>query len=263
MNVNDPDASDNADRAGDHAQDEAPAEVLSGRPVGRRFSDVVVMVTRDDLKQLFDSRTADEPPPPPTTVDEFRAVLKAVEGLGWTWTTDDPPALIPKTPENQDLSALTELSKKHPRFPSELAEVVKYALWGWKTDSTVVGPIAALEAKAAIASEMLLTDDYRSGFFFDHATQFRRFYDLDWEVMIKAAERNLRRVPGTVYATISLETSETQSDFDERRHTTLFAADGRALKRMIELLGDALKALEGAKTLAHNMRREEGGSNVK
>jgi hypothetical protein len=218
------------------------------------------MLTRDDLEHLLDSR-ASEPEPPPTTVDEFHAVLKAVEELGWGWTTDDPPVLTPKTP-GKDPSVLKALSQKHPRFPVELGSVIKHALLGWSPDPAIVGPMADLIAKTAIASDMLLTDDYRSGFFFDHATRLKRFYDLDWEVMIKSAERSVRRVPGTVYATISLETSETQPDFDEHRRTTLFAADARALKRMIELLGDALKALEEAKSVAHNMRYEGGGRHV-
>jgi hypothetical protein len=222
-----------------------------------------MMVSRDDLERVINSRSPDEPVPQPTTLDEFRDVFKTMDELGWGWTTDDPPALTPKTPGDQDPSVLKELSQKHPRFPFELAAVVKYVLWGWVPEPTIVGTTADLDAKAAIVSNVLLTDDYRSVFFFEHATRFRRFYDLDWEVMVKAAERNIRRVPGTVYATITLETSETQSDFDERRHTTHFAADARSLKKMIELLNDALGALERAKSLAHNMRHDEGGRDVK
>lgn len=240
------------------------AEVVNIHPEGPKFRDVVLMVSKEHLEKLLSARAEsnDEAPPKPTTGDEFSSILREVDGLGWQWSTDDPPALIAKPSMTPDTDALNTLSKKYPSFPRELSHIIKHALWGWSPDIDIVGPPADLPAKVASVSSMILTDEYRSQFFFEHATRLRKFYDLDWEIMVKAAERNINRVPGTVYANISLETSETQPDFEERTAATLFAADARALKRMITLLQDALKALEKAQTMAHVMRHEEGRQHV-
>jgi len=252
----------NREPAGSAAEKGAGA--LSGQPVGPRFRDVAVMVPKEYLDRLLSSRTApvDEEPTEPTTPDELRSILLEVDRLGWQWTTDNPPAIKPKA-TNLEPQPFEGLQKKHPAFPEELAELIRYVLWGWTPSQQIVGPPSDLPAKASIISDLLLTEDYRSEFFFEHATRLRRFYDLDWEIMVKTAERNINTFPGAAYANLVLETRETQPDLEEQTGSFQFAADATTLKRMIELLQDALKALEQAKTMAHMMRHENGGTDVK
>lgn len=251
----------------DHAvgpAEEVATEVVSGYPVGPRYRDVAVMVPKEYLDRLFESRAGDpsKEPTKPTTPDELRSILQEVDRLGWEWTTDDPPALTAKS-ESKTPQPFEDLAKKYPTVPGELAELIKYVLWGWLPSRQLVGHPSDLPAKASVVSEIVLSEDYRSEFFFEHATRLRRFHDLDWEIVVKTAERNINRFPGAAYAHLSLETKETQPDFEERTESLLFAADARALRRMIALLQDALKGLERAKIMAHDMRHEEGGTDDK
>jgi hypothetical protein len=247
------------------ADDPAPSrvEVLKGgHPIGPRYREAFVMLNKADLQRIVASLgddSDDAPEPRPTTIEEFRSILQRVDEFGWRWSTDDPPGLTPKDDSSDPSSipqALGELATQYPQFPGELAAIIKFALWGWKPPVRVVGPPIDWQGKADAASEYLLTNNYRSEFFFDYSTKIRRFWDLDWEIMVKAAERNIATSPGTVYATISLETAEKQPDLDDALDTVSFAADGKSLRLMIKVLNDALNALEETTSRVQYLRRE-------
>jgi hypothetical protein len=229
-----------------------PEDVAAEGPEGPNYQEHVALVPASKLLELL-SQIAPGEPTPPLSADEFRLVLTTVNSLGWTWTTDNPPALKPKLRDGKEPEYPNDLVEKYPRFPQELGAIIRFVLLGWRPRGQL-GSAGELVAKAAAVSEIVLTDEYRSAFFFDHATKGKRFYDLDWEVIVKAAERNVLHSPTSIYALISVETAERQPGFDERRESHCFAADERALQRMIDILHDALDSVKETQTQQARMR---------
>jgi hypothetical protein len=60
-----------------------------------------------------------------------------------------------------------------------------------------------LERKAAVI-ENLLTQEYRSEFFFKYAIKVPYFEDIDWEVVVKAYERGTTIMPKIAYALLAI-----------------------------------------------------------
>jgi hypothetical protein len=135
----------------------------------------------------------------PLTVDQFREVWERLDKLGITWTTDVPP--LPEFRKGFEQGTdfgerYRELQKQFPTFPRELGTVILHKL----LHAAVGGEV---DQKAEIIRD-LLTQKYRSEFFFKYAIKVPYFEDIDWEVVIKAYERACHGMPKIAYALLML-----------------------------------------------------------
>lgn len=185
----------------------------------------------------------------PLTLREFRSVLQKVKSLGLTWTADIPPRLGAEKPDAEAVLLSDEtrkLQQAYPYFPHELGVVTLYILTGKKTP-TIAGNQQLLEKKAAAVRETaLISDKYRSEFFFKHAIKVPYFSDLDWEVVVKAYEKNVAEMPRIAYALLSLtfdNPSRSQSPSGSSRELTV-AVDEHLVEKLIESLSEVKLALE-------------------
>lgn len=139
----------------------------------------------------------------PLTPEEFKQVWDKLNELGITWTTDIPPA--PKfKPDWKPTATFSkeyrELQERYPTFPRELSRVILHKLLHKPHEGKA-------EQKAGMISG-LLTQEYRSEFFFKYAIKVPYFEDIDWEVVIKAYERGAYRMPKIAYALLALTLRE-------------------------------------------------------
>lgn len=188
---------------------------VSQNPETDQFDEFTVKVNRETNEIILkDQRTGKETPIKakleteseteagwlkPLTVEQFREAWERVENLGLTWTTEVPP--LPVFKKGVDLAAdfgerYKKLQKDFPTFPRELGTVILHKLM----HSEVGGDV---DKKAEIIQE-LLTQKYRSEFFFKYAIKVPYFEDIDWEVVIKAYERACHGMPKIAYALLML-----------------------------------------------------------
>jgi hypothetical protein len=212
---------------------------------------------------------SDKPKTGPLSTDDFRSVLQQVHALGLTWTADAPPRLIAQKPgiENTTtLAAVQKLARSYPNFTEELGATIWYILTGSK--SLASGQTKEdLEAKAAIVLESgLISDKYRSEFFFRFATKVPYFSDLDWEVVVKAYEKNVQEMPGVTYALVSLQFRNPIGVSSPPPHAVTIALDGHSVERLIKILTDVKNALgkstDVAGVLRKQIARKAGASNA-
>lgn len=177
-----------------------------------QFDEFVVKVNRETNEIILkDPRTGKETPiraklegetesrRQPLTVDQFRKAWEELEKLGITWTTDVPP--LPTFREDFEqqpdfTERYRELEKRYPTFPRELGTVIMHKLM----HADVGGKV---DQKAEVIRD-LLTQKYRSEFFFKYAIKVPYFEDIDWEIVIKAFERACHGMPKIAYALLML-----------------------------------------------------------
>lgn len=190
----------------------------------------------------------------PLTSDEFRAALREVDALGLTWTADRIPRPTAKKPETEDAlfsEELREIRQAYPSLPSELSLVVFRALTGGPVPLTLLGGKDELDKKVVAVNEILITGEYRSEFFFKYAIKVPYFLNVDWEVVVKAFEKNVKGVPGIPYALLSLHFRDPEApDQQTRRRATTAAVDERLVDKLIASLQDVKMALEQARAFA-------------
>ncbi|HXM49314.1 MAG TPA: hypothetical protein VN956_15850 [Pyrinomonadaceae bacterium] len=176
----------------------ATNEIIFTDPSGKVF------VVRPEI---IEPQPSQEEEYKPLSVEEFRRVLDELDSLGITWSTDIPPS-----PAVKDLSQWTppvakkyaEIQKKYPRFPNELGNVILHALLGRKQPSAIVGDEKTLSKKSEIVQSHILTQEYRSEFFFKYAIKVPYLQQVDWEIVVKAYEKNVQAMPRVAYALLSL-----------------------------------------------------------
>lgn len=188
-------------------------KVSENRPEPEQFDEFIVKVNRETNEIILkDPRTGKETPikarledepeigiRKPLTVDQFRDAWERLEKLGITWTTDVPP--LPTFKEGLEEAAdfierYKEIQKEFPTFPRELGTVILHQLMH-------AGVGVEIDQKAEIVRS-LLTQKYRSEFFFKYAIKVPYFEDIDWEVVIKAYERACHGMPKIAYALLML-----------------------------------------------------------
>lgn len=160
--------------------------------------------------QIIEPKPAKEEEYKPLSVEEFGSVLDELKSLGITWSTDIPPS-----PTVKELSKwtppvakkYTEIQKKYPGFPSELGNVILHALLGRKQSSAIVGDEKTLSKKSETVQSHILTQEYRSEFFFKYAIKVPYLEQVDWEIVVKAYEKNVKAMPRVAYALLSLSLS--------------------------------------------------------
>lgn len=191
----------------------------------------------------------------PLTSEEFRTALRKVDALGLTWTADRVPRTIAKKPETKDALFGTEVQQirlDYPNLPRELGLVVFHALTGGSVPLSLVGEKDELDEKIAVVNDTIITREYRSEFFFKHAIKVPYFSNVDWEVVVKAFEKNVEGVPGISYALLALhlrdpDVPETQT---RRRTTTTAAVDEPLVDKLIASLQEVKAALVRARVFA-------------
>ena len=121
------------------------------------------------------------------------------------------------------------------------------------------------DEKAQIARDLVinLRRGFTSEFFFKYAIKVPYFVDLDWEVVIKTYERNVRSMPRIPYALLSLVFRHSISprlglDIDAgERQTLTVAVDENLIEKLIASLAEAKVALQRAGELAEAGNHED------
>jgi len=185
------------------------------------------------------------------TPEELRTALQRLDALGLTWTADNVPAVKPKETGTDSpffAEEFEKLREDYPSLPSELSVIIGHVLTGHEIPPNIVGSEDDLEKKSAIVREMLITPRYRSEFFFKHAIKVPYLIDIDWEVVLKLSERNVRDIPGVSYALLSLifrEPSPTRNN----RQTTTVAVDEYLVDRLLSIMSDVKDYLVRARQI--------------
>lgn len=195
---------------------------------------------------------SDEDEYEPLSPEAFRDALKRVDDLGLTWSADRALHVKPKQPELEDALYSEDFSKiqaQYPSLPRELTAVVFHALTGKDAPESVVGSDADLEKKIAAVRDFIITIEFRSEFFFKHAIKVPYFESVDWEVVVKTSEKNVKDMPGTAYALLLLtfhNTNPTVGRLDEHQNITV-AVDINLVNKLIRTFVDIKTALEDSR----------------
>lgn len=250
-------------------------KVSDNQPDSEQFEEFVVKVNRETNEIVFKNpRTGKETTLKPKvedekynplTVSEFSSVWQRLSKLGVTWTTEIPP--VPKFIEGYERDAefwkqYAEIQRDFPNFPREVGAAVMNALLGPR-------PGEEQDEKALIIKD-LLTHKYRSEFFFKYAVKVPYFEDIDWEVVIKAQERNVTRMPKIAYAllmlsftdpvNVSMDLENAANEIREPEFMTV-AVNEDAIDRLMEKLTTIREALIKTQKLAESLTETEESSN--
>jgi hypothetical protein len=222
----------------------------------------------EDSKLTFDEAAAEEEYDAPLSAEEFRAILRKVDRLGLTWTTDLPPSVKAKSPKQEHAlysEKLDAIQSDYPGLSDELGHIVWCTITGTEAVPEVVGSKDVFEQKAEMVREMIISPEFRSEFFFKHMLKVPYFLDLDWEVIVKIIERSVRVTPGTTYALVSLLTHSNVHGLNEAKHVT-FAVDEQRIGVLINTLLEVREALKKARPVAESHARQhekqDGGAPV-
>jgi hypothetical protein len=202
----------------------------------------------------------------PLSSEQFRSILGKVDALGLTWTADIPPLIKPKEPASREYLLSEEYLKiqsQYPHFPRELALVIFYTLTRSRKTASLIGSVEEAEQKSAAVQEYLIDarPEFRSEFFFKYAIKVPYFLDLDWEVVIKAYERNVRGMPRIPYALLSLVFRQPANpslvaDFGSEtaeRETLTVAVNEYLVDKLIQSLKDVKVALAKTRKMADSL----------
>lgn len=249
-------------------------KVSDNQPDSEQFEEFVVKVNRETNEIVFKNprtRTETTLKPKvedekynPLTASEFLTVWQRLVKLGITWTTEIPP--MPKLVEGYERDAAFwkeygEIQHQYPNFPREVGAAVMNALLGPK-------PGEKQDEKALIIKD-LLTHQYRSEFFFKYAVKVPYFEDIDWEVVIKAQERNVTQMPKIAYALlmlsftdpvdVSMDLENAANEIREPEFMTV-AVNEDAIDRLLEKLTTIKRALLKTQKLAESLTEMEESS---
>ena len=195
----------------------------------------------------------------PLSSDEFRSVLQRLDALNLTWTPDIPPLVRSREVGANDFLFSEEyisIQESHPNFPQELGFAIFHALTGSKSSGSFLGTKEEADQKAKAVREFLDTPEFRKEFFFRYAIKVPYFLDLDWEVVIKAAEKNVETMPRIAYALLSLVFRQptTAITGGKEKETLTVAVDEKLIDRLMSSLSDVKTALVKAQKVATSIR---------
>lgn len=191
----------------------------------------------------------------PLTPGEFRDALEKLSALGLTWTADRIPRVVAKDENAEDAffsGEYEELQAAYPHLPRELSAVVYHALTGAPAYDSIVGTPEELREKVSVVRNLLLNSKYRSEFFFKYALKVPYFEEIDWEVVFKTHERNVKEMPAVGYALLLLtfhNTNASVSAMNKHQNMTV-AVDLPLVNKLIRTLVDVKTGLEDAQKLA-------------
>jgi len=185
----------------------------------------------------------------------FKRALSQIASLGLTWTSDFPPRLRVASGKEVNDSELEGLATTYPQLPVEVAAIVQFVVTGAVPDSSLVGTDTERDKKAEIVKSLIATPEYRSGFFFKNSIKLHKLCNLDWEIVIKAAEMGVVSIPACSYAIFSLTLHKTEND--EHKDIT-FATDLNGIRRLKRALSEIEARFETAIQLSEKVA--EGGT---
>jgi HCaRG protein. len=185
------------------------------------------------------------------TPDEFRTALQKVDALGLTWTADRIPGLRAKEGISDEVllsDELNQIQAAYPYLPREIGALVFHILTGADLSEDLYGSKDDLEKKASVVHELILSNTYRSDFFFKHAIKVPYLTDIDWEVVFKVRERNIKVVPGIIYALLSLEFHNPNVTLraSHRHETFTVAVNAPLVNSLIDTLTELKSQLEAS-----------------
>ena len=207
---------------------------------------------------IIDAKTAspDKSAHEPLSSNEFRRVLERIDSLGLTWTPNRPPLVRPKNENNSDALSSEEfetIQNEYPTFQKELAAIISYALTGNAPLERLAGNKEDVEEKAKAVRDIVATADYRAEYFFRHALKVPYLENIDWEVVLKLSEKNVKEMPGNTYALLSLIFHD-PTIVDRDPHNTLtVAVNSRLLNKLINTFTEIKKSLEVGQSIAQTM----------
>jgi hypothetical protein len=134
-----------------------------------------------------------------------------------------------------------------------------HALVGSNQSPAVVGSADELEGKTKALQELLITPEYCSEFFFKYAIKVPYFSGLDWEVVVKAVEKNVKKMPRTAYALLALAFRD-PTDFTKHLDEAAAASESSETKFQTvavneHLVDVLLKSLSDVKTALAKARK--------
>lgn len=250
-------------------------KVPDNQPDSEQFEEFVFKLNRETNEIVFKNpKTGKETTIRPKTDDEkysslsaseFASVWQRLSKMGITWTTEIPP--VPEFLEGHKRDAefwkeYAEIQRDFPNFPREVGAAVMNALLGPK-------PGEEQDEKALIIKD-LLTQKYRSEFFFKYAVKVPYFEDIDWEVVIKAQEKNVTHMPKIAYALlmlsftdpvdVSVDLENAANEIREPEFMTV-AVNEDAIDRLMGKLTTIKAALIKTQKLAESLTETEESSN--
>lgn len=243
----------------------------SGEQTSEQFDELIVRVNRETRDIIFkDPKTGKEklieaPAPAqqekPLSVDQFREAWNRTNELGITWTTDVPPVPVFKEGHAPGPSFKKEyraLQREFPSFPRELGTIILHTLLHPHKHE-------GANEKVEIVKD-LLTQEYRSEFFFKYAIKVPYFEDIDWEVVIKTHERGVARMPKIAYAMLmltfrspvnsTLSVEDAANEYREPEFITV-AVNEELIDVLIDKLVTTKNALEVAQALAESIPEQD------
>lgn len=194
----------------------------------------------------------------PLTPEQFGAALRRVDELGLTWSADRVPRAKVKENIGEDVllgDEFRKIQEEYPTLPLELGVAVSYALTGNKLLAFEVGGDEVLKEKAKIVTDIVLSVDYRSEFFFKHALKVPYFSNIDWEVILKLREKNVKHSPGVSYALLTLLFHDENAEKNKHQSLTV-AVDTILVNKLIASLTQVKKGLEQGRRLSEVIHRK-------
>jgi hypothetical protein len=173
--------------------------------------------------------------------------LQRLHDIGLTFTADQNIK-----PTSKDDSALlspefAQFQKDYPTLPREVATIAFHHLIGRECPADVVGEEEVYRKKVDISKEFYLNDEYREAFFFKHAIKVPYFSEIDWEIVIKTFENNVKGFPGIPYALLSLHLNSPNRMIQNQLITV--AVNTIIVDKLMDTLGKVKKALENTQIL--------------
>lgn len=156
-------------------------------------------------ERLEEIRKKDEEKP--LTPEAFEEGLRKVDALGLKFSADLFPEIGTKnesSPELVDADELEDLEKQYPTLPREVGLIAHNVLTGETYGLKVLGGAESFKRKAKIVEELVLTDEYKAQFFFQHALKVPYLESIDWEVVVKTHERGVKGRISIPYALLML-----------------------------------------------------------
>lgn len=176
-----------------------------------------------------------------TTAAEFQDAISRLYAAGF-WFDDSATLCTVPGDTAQPMQLLLELQEQYPYLPTEVQALALASLTGSQPDPDLVGPPDEASAKFRVMEDRVLTEEYREKFFLKHCGKIPRFRALDWEVVVKYAERGFQRPPGFPYALVTLEAVNDVHGHHE--HETLAFTIGKlGLQTLIKELQEILSCL--------------------
>lgn len=182
--------------------------------------------------------------------EEFRDALQKLDALGLTWTADRVPQIKPKQSVSDEVFLTEDFDKireDYPYLPVELSAIVFHVLTGSQPSTILVGDQESLQKKAELVERFIITQAYKSEFFFKHAIKVPYLRDIDWEVVCKVSERNVHKPSIIPYALLSLMFLDpNRAGIRQQESTLTVAVDEKLVTDLIGILDEVRDNLQRA-----------------